>query len=339
MKPFIAVCLLVLNSLCLTGFFPLLPNAAVAQEASLPIAVLGISAKGNIGESEASILTDRIRTLVVQSRRFQVMERESMDKILREQGFQTTQDCESNACSVEIGRLLSVRGIITGSISRIGNLYSLNLRVIDVERGTILKEEYVDCNCSLEHLLIDKIPPLVSSLLGISSASQVSNQPQSQPSNQPPNLLPSPEPSVSARPDVAESLMPIRRRKPFLVSLEGGYLNFLTLALQYNYNEYGAFRLSGSYGQGFYRYYDANFGSYTASTITPGLNIGARIYFSDQDFAGFGEVLYTVPNVLSPRLGIESRSDSGFTWQFAGGWAFSGDGSTLDTMASIGYAF
>ncbi|PIW19468.1 hypothetical protein COW36_01115 [bacterium (Candidatus Blackallbacteria) CG17_big_fil_post_rev_8_21_14_2_50_48_46] len=74
-----------------------LTASAQAQTTKIPVAVLDLLAKGDAMASEAGILTDRVRSLVVQSQTYQVMKRESMDKIMREQGFQSTQDCTGEA--------------------------------------------------------------------------------------------------------------------------------------------------------------------------------------------------------------------------------------------------
>lgn len=334
MKRWIVVCLFALSY-----FFALPVNAQEARK--LPIAVLGLSPKGNVSESDASILTDRIRTLIVQSGRFEIMERESMDKILKEQGFQTTQNCDTNACSIEIGRLLSVRGIVTGSISRLGSIYSLTARVIDVERGTILKEEFVDCNCGLETLLLEKVSPLVSRLLGLNSV----------PVNEPVSNQPDNSNNSNTSGDSGE-LIPVRRLKPWLIGAEGGYINFGGLSAQYNLNEYFALRLGSSYGMK-YDYISApNSGAYSPSDssfiMIPNsygainLNGGIKAYFNPQEFAGFAELYGSTSLWAAARLGAEYRNFSGFTAYLAAGWGFSFSGTYAnnpDIIVGLGYAF
>jgi TolB-like protein len=131
---------------------PLLPTPAQAQ--SLPrIAVVELTTRGGISSDEAAIISDRIRAQFLRTQTYEVMERSHMEAVLKEQGFSQTQSCESTDCSVQVGRLLAVRQIVTGSVSRLGKLYTLSLRIVDVERGQILKEEYQDCTCTLEEVL------------------------------------------------------------------------------------------------------------------------------------------------------------------------------------------
>ncbi|MBU0713276.1 PEGA domain-containing protein [bacterium] len=107
----------------------------VYVKAQVPIAVIDLEGKG-ILTTEASTLSDRLRDELFKTGKFQVMERGLMDQILKEQKFQLS-GCTSNECLVEIGQLISVRQIIGGSIGKVGNVYSISARIIDVETGKI----------------------------------------------------------------------------------------------------------------------------------------------------------------------------------------------------------
>ncbi|MGV3522859.1 MAG: CsgG/HfaB family protein [Candidatus Sericytochromatia bacterium] len=321
MKPLLAASLLSLNLCGVLSWMPLWPEAVAQAQVndSLPIAVLGLSAKGSVSETEASILTDRIRSLVVQTRRFRVMERDSMDKILRDQGFQETQNCQSNDCSIEIGRLLSVKEIITGSISRLGNMYSLNLRMIDAEHGNILEEEFIDCSCSLEILLTEKVAPLVERLLGGRASANAGDMPVAE----------STEPQQITRGSV-------RELKPWLLSAEGGYPNYAGLGLQYNFGPYFAARIGSSLASA---YPSDN------STFVMGfyprfnLNGGLKVYFNPDDWAGYSEVYASTHSFLAARVGMEYRNLSGLTLFLAGGWGWAPAGNSADLLLGAGYAF
>lgn len=130
------------------------------------LAVLNLKTQGNVPAEMGQILTDRIRALVINSRQYLVMERSQMESIIKEQGFQASvQDCDTVSCAIELGRLLSVRHLLMGSISQVGQLYNLNLRIIDVQSGQIINERFSDCRCSLEDVLIKTVPGLVKELL------------------------------------------------------------------------------------------------------------------------------------------------------------------------------
>ena len=60
--------------------------------------------------------------------------REGLDKILAEQALQQS-GCVSDECAVQVGRLLNVRKIIMGSINYAFDVYSVIVRIVDVESG------------------------------------------------------------------------------------------------------------------------------------------------------------------------------------------------------------
>ena len=127
--------------------------AAFAEEKKDSIAILDLIAT-NISKEEAGMLTDRLRSEIMKTGKFEIMEREKMDLILKEQGFQETGFCNTTECSVQIGQLLAVNRIVTGSVGKMGNLYSINLRLLDVETGKNLKTTEEDCMCPIEDVML-----------------------------------------------------------------------------------------------------------------------------------------------------------------------------------------
>ena len=90
----------------------------------------------NVSEGDCRALTDRLRTELFNTKYFKVIEREMMEQILVEQGFQQS-GCTTNECMVEVGKLIGVEKIIGGSISQVGNIFSISSRIVDVETGEI----------------------------------------------------------------------------------------------------------------------------------------------------------------------------------------------------------
>lgn len=108
----------------------------VVLNAQINIAVLDLEGK-NVAPADASALTDRLRAELFLTGKFVVLEREKMDAILKEQQFQLS-GCTSDACAVEAGQLLAVEQMVSGSVSRVGQTYSVTARLIDVEKGNLL---------------------------------------------------------------------------------------------------------------------------------------------------------------------------------------------------------
>jgi TolB-like protein len=116
------------------------------------IAVLDLEAV-SVTLSEARTLTDKLRGELVRTAKFQVIERSQMEDILTEQGFQQTGLCNTNECYVEAGKLLGVEQMIGGSIGKVGNIYLISIRLIDVETGLIVKLVDEEIEGSIDELL------------------------------------------------------------------------------------------------------------------------------------------------------------------------------------------
>ena len=92
------------------------------------------------------------------------MERSQMDKILKEQAFQSSGNCDQSECAVEIGKLLSVDRMIVGSVGRIGDLYTVQARILDVQTGEIVFSANQDHEGKIEGLLSKALPLLARRL-------------------------------------------------------------------------------------------------------------------------------------------------------------------------------
>jgi len=133
--------------------------------AQLSIAVIDFDGK-NVTLQEASALTDRLRIELFNTRNFIVTEREKMDAILEEQGFQLS-ECSSNECIVEMGQLIGVQQIVAGSVMRIGKVYSVAARIIDVERGDIVNTAVFDHEGDIGNLLKTGMREVARQLAGL----------------------------------------------------------------------------------------------------------------------------------------------------------------------------
>ena len=140
-----------------------LSNSLLAQN-KISLAVLDLDAEG-ISESEARIISERLRSSVFETGQFIVLERDKMNEVLKEQGFQQS-GCTTNECVVEIGKLIGMQQMVAGSIGKIGNLYTFNVRIIDVESGRVLQTAVDDCQCPIEDVLTTSTDEIVQMLVG-----------------------------------------------------------------------------------------------------------------------------------------------------------------------------
>jgi TolB-like protein len=117
------------------------------------VAVLTLKNTNDISEGEAAIISDRLRVELFQTGNVEVMEREQMDIVLKEQGFQQSGACSEEGCMVEMGQMLGVKFIITGTIGRLGSMFILNCRSINVATAKIERVVSVDIKGEIEDVV------------------------------------------------------------------------------------------------------------------------------------------------------------------------------------------
>ena len=128
------------------------------------VAVVPLDAKG-VSETEASVFTERLALELFRTGRFTVLERGKMEEILIEQDFQLT-GCVSEECLVEVGQLLGVEQLVAGSVSRIGETYSVILRLISAESGAIVQMASYDHQGAIDELLSAGMRVVARSIAG-----------------------------------------------------------------------------------------------------------------------------------------------------------------------------
>ncbi len=105
----------------------------LAARDKMQIAVLDLQPKG-VSKVLAGAVTDIIRSEMVKTGLFTVLERGQMKEILKEQEFQMT-GCTDSACAVQVGKLLSAKQILMGEMNKVGTGLLLTVRIVDVEKG------------------------------------------------------------------------------------------------------------------------------------------------------------------------------------------------------------
>jgi len=114
---------------------PLLAASRSGGKATMNVAVAEFKAEG-VGTSDAAVVADILRGELVKSGKFNVIDRQNMDKIMAEHAFQQT-GCTDQECAVKLGRLLNVQRLIVGSFGKLIGSYVVNISVVDVETGTV----------------------------------------------------------------------------------------------------------------------------------------------------------------------------------------------------------
>ncbi len=140
---------------------------------TITVAVLDFDG-ANITKDELVILADRLSSEIFKLGEYTVVERSAMDEILSEQGFQQS-GCTTTDCAVEVGALLGVQKMVTGSIGKIGNLYTITAKSINVETGGLDNQISLDVSGTIEVLLTETMSQVSKQLFRIESEELISN--------------------------------------------------------------------------------------------------------------------------------------------------------------------
>ena len=118
-------------------FFFFQPLKAQVTEGKQTVAVLEFEGRG-ISQLESKTLTDRLMSEMVNTDAVIMVERNQMDEILNEQGFQQS-GCTSSECAAEVGALLGVQNMVSGSFGKLGNSYTIDAKMFSVETGATIR--------------------------------------------------------------------------------------------------------------------------------------------------------------------------------------------------------
>jgi TolB-like protein len=115
-----------------------LSNAYDSLSTNIPekskIAIINISAQN---KTDGEYIISELTVLFVNSRKFSMVDRKSLDAIRAEQQFQMTGEVDDDSV-VSIGKLLGAEVVITGNIEGQGDRRRLRLKALDVKTAEIL---------------------------------------------------------------------------------------------------------------------------------------------------------------------------------------------------------
>jgi len=122
-------------------------KAEIPESEKINVAVTDFEARAPLSQSESAFISDFVRGDLVKNGRFNVVEKNSMDKILAEQGFQNS-GCSSADCAVAMGKILNVKTILVGSCGKLLNNYVVTLNAVEVESGKIVYSDNISVDNS-----------------------------------------------------------------------------------------------------------------------------------------------------------------------------------------------
>jgi Curli production assembly/transport component CsgG len=107
------------------------------------IAVLQLKNE-NAGELEASLLSRLVRNYLVNTGHYDVLDREDMDKILRERSLYS-EKIPSDTDAAQFGKILNVQKIVVGTLMWLNGAYIIEARLVNVESSSIERSATESC--------------------------------------------------------------------------------------------------------------------------------------------------------------------------------------------------
>ena len=125
----------------------------VAQEETRPtVAILDFEGQ-DISVQEVQTLTERMRTEIGNTNAVRLIERKAIESIMAEQGLAQS-GCVTDECAAEVGQLLGVQFMINGSIGKIGDSFTIDVKMFSVETGATERSAVTTGDIFLEDLKV-----------------------------------------------------------------------------------------------------------------------------------------------------------------------------------------
>lgn len=110
--------------------------ASLSNEGVTKIAVTEFSSIAGNTTNLGRFVSEELITRLYRTGKFEIIERHLLKKVLDEQGLNLSGIIDQNS-AVEIGKILGVDAIATGTLTDLGNDIKINARIINIETGKI----------------------------------------------------------------------------------------------------------------------------------------------------------------------------------------------------------
>ena len=124
-----------------------------SQAAKPTVAILDFEGQG-VDASEVQTLSERMRTEIGNTNAVRLIERKAVEKIMMEQGLQQS-GCTTDECAAEVGQLLGVQFMISGSIGKMGKSYTIDCKMFSVETGETVRSKNATHDGDISGLLTE----------------------------------------------------------------------------------------------------------------------------------------------------------------------------------------
>jgi len=139
-----------------------------SSETSVPKEKISLSlgdfeAREGVSADEAALIRDSFGTVLQQTGRFIVVDRQMTAKVVAEQEFQKTDRVEGEGAAA--GKIHSVRMLISGTIGKLGEDYVFNIKVTDIETTVVEFAFSKIYNGDMQDVVEDLLPDLAAEVV------------------------------------------------------------------------------------------------------------------------------------------------------------------------------
>ncbi len=117
----------------------LLPAARAADDDRPAVAVMDFASKGGVTQEQMDALGELLASDIRRLKVFRVIGKSDIQAVLQFEEKKALTGCGDDSCIAEIGGALGAQFVTVGNVSKFGDTYLLNLRVIDVKRVSVLQ--------------------------------------------------------------------------------------------------------------------------------------------------------------------------------------------------------
>ena len=116
------------------------------------VAILDFEGQG-ISVQEVQTLTERMRSETGATNAVRLIERKAIESIMAEQGLAQS-GCVSDECAAEVGQLLGVQFMVSGTIGKLGDTYTIDVKMFSVETGATIRSSSKTHKGDVDGLLV-----------------------------------------------------------------------------------------------------------------------------------------------------------------------------------------
>ena len=147
------------------------------------LAIIPFEAEGQISDSEVIALTDRFRAELEQTRLFEILSWEQLQRALENSNIDAT-TCSMVKCAVEAGRAAQTKLSAAGIVKKLRSGYFIEMKIIHVKSEKVV--ETVSDNFEGSFIeLVEHISTVTQRLVGASQAETSPNKVESVVMNEP----------------------------------------------------------------------------------------------------------------------------------------------------------